>query len=699
MAPALTSEWIRNIGIMAHIDAGKTTTTERILYYTGKSWRMGEVHEGAATMDFLQQEQERGITITSAATTCTWRDHAINLIDTPGHVDFTIEVERCLRVLDGAVAVFCAVGGVEPQSETVWRQADRYGVPRIAFVNKMDRVGADFDACVEMIRRRLAANPVVIQRPVGREAKFAGVIDLLHRTMVIYDDETLGSSFREGPVPAELAEEVAAARATLIEAIAEQDDAIMADWIDANEEALTTERLVAALRRATIAGRAVPVLCGSAFKNKGVQPLLDAVVDYLPSPLDMGAPPAYLPGRPEEPVACPAGPDGPAVALAFKVWTDPYAGQLTWLRVYSGRIASGMSLLNTSRSTHSRIGRLVRMHADKREDVTEAFAGDIVAAIGLRKTYTGDTLCDRSYPLQLAAIRVPEPVIGLAIEPDTSDDQDRLGEALAKIAVEDPSFRVVTDPDTGQTLIQGMGELHLEIIVDRLRREFRVGARFGRPEVSYRETPGRKTVVRHRLKKQTGGRGMFAEVEIEVTPLEQGSGFVFERRTTGAALPKEYGPAIRRGVENALAAGPLGGYPVVDVGVALVDGAHHTVDSSDMAFEICGSLAMQDGLRRSLPRLLEPIMRLEVTVPTEFVGEVMGDLTSRRGEVGGMTSRGDLQIVAASAPLSQMFGYATSLRSATRGRATYAMEFSHYQGVPSLVSEDVLATRMGGRAA
>ena len=699
MAPATPSDKIRNIGIMAHIDAGKTTTTERVLYYTGKSWKMGEVHEGAATMDFMVQEQERGITITSAATTCAWNGHTINLIDTPGHVDFTIEVERCLRVLDGAIAVFCAVGGVEPQSETVWRQADTYGVPRIAFVNKMDRVGADLDRCVEMMRRRLGANPVVVQRPVGSEAHFAGVVDLLRQRMVLYDEETLGAHFHDEPVADDLVDEVTAARAALVEALADEDDAVMAAWVEGDEAALTPALLGAALRKATISGRVVPVLCGSAFKNKGVQPLLDAVVDYLPSPAEVPAPPASKPGRPDQEVPCPTGPDGPAVALAFKVWTDPYAGQLTWLRIYSGRIASGMSLLNTSRGTHSRIGRLVRMHAEKREEATEAHAGDIVAAIGLRKTFTGDTLCDRSKPLQLGAIVIPEPVVGLAIEPDTAEDQDRLGESLAKMAVEDPSFRVVTDPDTGQTIIQGMGELHLEIIVDRLRREFHIGAGFGRPEVSYREAPSRKTVVRHRLKKQTGGRGMFAEVELEVVPLKPGGGFVFDRRTSGASLPREYGPSIRRGVESALAAGPLGGYPVVDLSVTVTDGAHHTVDSSDMAFEICGSLAMRDALRRSLPKLLEPIMKLEVTVPSAFLGEVMGDLNARRGEVAGLTARGEVQIVSASAPLGQMFGYATALRSSTQGRATYSMEFSHYQGVPSLVAEDVLATRMGGRAA
>jgi len=699
VADAVPIERIRNIGIMAHIDAGKTTTTERVLYYSGKSWRMGEVHDGAATMDFMAQEQERGITITSAATTCAWSDHRINLLDTPGHVDFTIEVERCLRVLDGAVAVFCAVGGVEPQSETVWHQADRYGIPRIAFVNKMDRVGADLDRCIEMMRGRLGANPILIQRPVGAESEFAGLVDLLRERLVIYDEETLGARWHEEPVPDDLAEEVKTARAALVEALAEHDDAVMAVWVEGNEAALTPELLAAGLRRATLSGSVVPVLCGSSFKNKGVQPLLDAVVDYLPSPLDVPVPPACRPDRPDTRVDRTVDRAGPLVALAFKVWTDPYAGQLTWLRIYSGRIATGMSVLNANRGLHSRVGRLVLMHAEKREDVPSASAGDIVAAVGLRSTKTGDTLCDRHDPVLLEAIHVPQPVIGLAIEPNTSEDQDHLGTALGKLAVEDPSFRVTTDPDSGQTIVQGMGELHLEIIVDRLRREFQVGARFGRPEVAYRETPTKRSCTRHRLRKQTGGRGMFAEVELELAPGKRGSGFVFESRVTGGSVPKEYVPGVRKGVQSALAAGPLGGYPVVDVAVALTDGAHHPVDSSEMAFEICGSLALKDALRSAVPRLLEPVMKIEVTVPQTFLGEVMGDLNARRGDVGGLEARGEVQVMSASAPLAKMFGYATSLRSATQGRATYSMEFSHYDAVPSLVAQDVLAARMGGHAA
>jgi elongation factor G len=686
-------EMTRNIGIMAHIDAGKTTTTERILFYTGKSWKLGEVHDGAAVMDWMEQEQERGITITSAATTCAWNDHRINVIDTPGHVDFTIEVERCLRVLDGAVAVFCAVGGVEPQSETVWRQADRYRVPRIAFINKLDRVGADLDRCVDMMRTRLGANPVVIQRPVGSEAGFSGIVDVIQGKTYVYDDETLGTAWREEPVPDDLKDEVAEARNHLIEVLADSDDEIMEAYLDGTHHELSPERLVSALRTATLAMHCVPVLCGSAFKNKGVQLLLDAVVDYLPSPLDVSLPPAHRPGDEASLVERPPTNGSPMAALAFKVWTDPYAGQLTWLRVYSGTLSSGDTVLNAGRRTKSRVGRLLHMHADKREDVNHATAGDIVAAVGLRSTYTGDTLCDPKDPVILETMHFPAPVIGVAIEPATRNDQQALAVALDKLAIEDPSFQIRTDEDTGQTIIQGMGELHLEIIIDRIRREFRVEANYGEPQVAYREAVARTLTYRHRLKKQTGGRGMFADIEIEVSPGEQGSGYEFESRVRGGSVPKEFLGAVKKGLKDGLAAGPLGGFPLVDCHVALLDGSSHAVDSSDMAFRICASMAIKEAIRKAGAKLLEPVMSLEVTVPTDFVGDVIGDLNGRRGEIGGMEARGEVQVVSATAPLAEMFGYATSLRSATQGRATHSMEFSHYAPVPTQVSESVLAQK------
>ena len=692
MAASFPLDRARNLGIMAHIDAGKTTTTERILYYTGRSHKIGEVHDGAATMDWMEQEQERGITITSAATTAEWREHRLNLIDTPGHVDFTIEVERCLRVLDGAVAVFCAVGGVEPQSETVWRQADRYGVPRIAFINKMDRTGADVGRCLRMMKDRLGAHPLLIQAPIGEEAEFSGVVDVIRRKAIIYDDETLGAAWREADVPAELADEVARIRTELIEGLAEVDDAVMEVWIDGGEEALDEDAIRAGLRRATVAGLCVPVVCGTAFKNKGVQPLLDAVIDYLPAP-DEVAPPVATDPDTGDILDRKVDAAGPFAALAFKVWTDPYAGQLVWLRIYSGTLNAGDTVLNVTRGSKTRLGRILKMHADKREDVTQAEAGDIIAAVGLRNTYTGDTICDPKAPALLESMDIPTPVVGIAIEPENRDAEEALGRALQKLAVEDPSFQVHTDEETGQTIIEGMGELHLEIIIDRLRREFKVAALFGQPQVAYREKPGKSVGHNERLKKQTGGRGMFAEVAFEISPGVPGTGFVFESNIVGGSIPKEFVSSVRKGMENALGAGPLGGFPVVDVTVSLTDGSHHPVDSSGMAFEICGSIGIKAALKRSNPKLLEPMMKLEVTVPTEYLGDVIGDLSSRRGEVQGMEARSEVQIVRAQAPLAAMFGYATSLRSATQGRASYTMEFSHYAPVPGPIAQEVLADR------
>jgi elongation factor G len=695
MAANFPLDRVRNLGIMAHIDAGKTTTTERVLYYTGRSHKLGEVHDGAATMDWMEQEQERGITITSAATTAMWRDHRLNLIDTPGHVDFTIEVERCLRVLDGAVAVFCAVGGVEPQSETVWRQADRYGVPRIAFINKLDRVGSDVNRCVDMMKARLGAHAIRIQHQIGEEGEFAGIIDVIRRKAVLYDDETLGADYHTVEIPADLVDEVELVRSELIESLAEVDDEIMEAWVEGGEEALDVETICAGLRRATIAGKAVPVVIGSAFKNKGVQLLLDAVVDYLPSPTDVAPPQATDPDS-GEPVERLVDPDGPFSALAFKVWTDPYAGQLVWMRIYSGRLKAGDTILNVTRGTKARLGRILKMHADKREEVAEAEAGDIIAAVGLRNTYTGDTITDPKHPALLESMDIPTPVIGIAIEPENRDAEEALSKALQKLAVEDPSFQVHTDEETAQTIIQGMGELHLEIIIDRLRREFKVEARYGEPQVAYREKPGKSISHNERLKKQTGGRGMFAEVEFEVAPGKPGTGYVFESAIVGGSIPKEFVSSVKKGMGAALAAGPLGGFPVVDVLVTVTDGSHHPVDSSGMAFEICGSIGIKAALKRSNPKLLEPMMKLEVTVPTDYLGDVIGDLSSRRGEVQGMEARGEVQVVSAQAPLAAMFGYATSLRSATQGRATYTMEFSHYAPVPGPIAQEVLSERGGG---
>jgi elongation factor G len=673
---------------MAHIDAGKTTTTERILYYTGVTHRMGEVHDGMAVMDWMAQEQERGITITSAATTCYWRDHRINIIDTPGHVDFTIEVERSLRVLDGVVAVFDSVGGVEPQSETVWRQAERYGVPRLAFVNKMDRTGADLNRCLKMMVERLKANPVLLQLPLGEEAKFRGLIDLVKMKTIVYDEATQGVRYREGEIPADYQELAQEHRARLVEALAEVDENLVERYLA--DEAISLEEIKAALRQGTIKGKVVPVLCGSAFKNKGIQALLDAVVDYLPSPEDV--PPVQGVGPDGDIIERAPEDAAPLAALAFKLFSDPYVGHLTFLRIYSGVLESGTSVLNASKGVKERIGRLLKMHANQREEIKAAYAGDIVAAVGLRHTTTGDTLADERTPVVLEALWIPQPVIDIAIEPRTKADQDKLGAALGKIAAEDPSFRVHTDTDTGETIISGMGELHLEIIVDRLMREFKVDARIGKPQVAYRETITEAARMEHRFVRQTGGRGQYGHVVLELRPLEAGGGMVFENKIVGGAIPREYIPAVERGVKEAAATGIMG-YPMVDLAVALLDGSYHEVDSSERAFQIAGSMAFKDGAKKARPILLEPVMGIEVVTPEDFVGEVMGDLNARRGRILGLESRGGTQIIQAQAPLATMFGYATNLRSGTQGRATFTMQFDHYDPVPNALAEEILGRR------
>jgi elongation factor G len=682
-------ERTRNIGVMAHIDAGKTTTTERILFYTGVEHRMGEVHEGAATMDWMVQEQERGITITAASTTCFWLDHRINIIDTPGHVDFTIEVERSLRVLDGAVAVFDAVSGVEPQSETVWRQADKYRVPRICFINKMDRVGADFEMSVESIRKRLLANPLVVQLPVGAEDKFVGVIDLVEERQIIWDQETLGAKYHYEPVPTDRAEEVAKAREALIAAVADCDQAVMEKYV--HGEPIAIEELRRAVRAATLQLKGFPVICGAAFKNKGVQPMLDSVVYYLPSPLDVPVHEGVRPGREHEPVQVKADPDGPFVALAFKIMADPHVGNLTYLRCYSGTLEAGSHVYNATKGKRERIGRILRMHANKREDVDEVRAGNIVAAVGLKYTFTGDTLCTQDDPVLLESIDVPEPVITIAIEPKTKVDQEKLGAALAKLAMEDPSFSVKTDEESGQTLIAGMGELHLEIIVDRLRREWKVDANIGKPQVAYRETVTATVRQETRFVRQTGGRGQYAHVVIQLEPAKRGEGILFESKVVGGTVPREYVPAVEKGMREAASNGVLAGFPVVDVKYTLLDGSYHEVDSSEMAFKIAASMAFKEAFKNARPILLEPIMLLEVTTPEENCGDVIGDLNARRGKVTGMDSRSGIQIVAAEVPLASMFGYATDLRSRTQGRATFSMKFGFYSPVPSHIAEEVLA--------
>jgi elongation factor G len=670
---------------MAHIDAGKTTTTERVLYYTGVSHKMGEVHEGTTQMDWMEQEQERGITITAASTTCSWRDCRINIIDTPGHVDFTIEVERSLRVLDGAVAVFCAVGGVEPQSETVWRQADKYRVPRIAFINKCDRIGADPDRCVQQMRERLRATPVVVQLPNGLEEDFSGVVDLMTMKLVEWEDDTMGSAMNVGEIPAALADAAATARAAMIEALADVDDEVASLFLEGTEPSEAALR--AALRRATVAGKAVPVLVGAAFKNKGVQPLLDAVVDYLPSPLDIPAVKGHDAEGGETSRA--ASDNEPFSALAFKIMNDPFVGSLTYFRVYSGKVSVGETVYNATKGKRERIGRLLQMHANKREDVKEVTCGNIAAAAGLRVTATGDTLSDATSPVVLELMEFPEPVISIAIEPKTQANQDKLTLALQKLAMEDPSFRVKTDSETGQTLISGMGELHLEIIVDRLVREFKVEAYVGRPQVSYRETISRAADAEGKYIRQTGGRGQYGHVTLHIEPAE-GKGVVFEDATVGAPIPREFVPAVERGVRESLARGVVAGYPVIDVEVRLTGGSYHELDSSEMAFQIAGSMGAQAAAREATPVLLEPVMNVEVLTPDDFMGEVMGNLAARRGRVSGMEARGGAQAIAAEVPLATMFGYSTDVRSMTQGRATYSMQFSRYAPVPTHVREAVL---------
>jgi elongation factor G len=673
---------------MAHIDAGKTTTTERILFYTGVTHRLGEVHDGQATMDWMEQEQERGITITSAATTCYWQDHRINIIDTPGHVDFTIEVERSLRVLDGVVAVFDAVGGVEPQSETVWRQADRYGVPRLAFINKMDRVGADINRCLSMMRERLKANPVLVQLPIGEEDRFRGIIDLLDMNALIYDEATKGMQFEVTEIPADYQELAQEQQVLLLEALAEVDEEIMERYLA--DEPVNSEMMKRALRRGTISLALVPVLCGSAFKNKGIQPLLDAVVEYLPSPLDI--PPVHGLDPKGEVVERPSADEAPLAALAFKLVTDPYVGHLTFIRVYSGVLSSGSAVLNATKGVKERLGRLLKMHANKREEIEAAYAGDIVAAVGLKNTTTGDTLADEREPAILETLHIPQPVIDIAIEPATKADQDKLGQALGRIAAEDPSFRLHTDVETGETIISGMGELHLEIIVDRLMREFKVDARVGKPQVAYRETITEEARAEGKFVRQSGGRGQYGHVVLVVKPLPAGEGVIFQNKIVGGAVPKEFIGPTEKGIREAAATGILG-YPMVDVEINLVDGSYHEVDSSERSFFIAGSMGFKEAAKRARPVLLEPIMDLEVVAPEDFVGEVMGELNSRRGRITGMESRGSTQIVHGQVPLATMFGYATALRSSTQGRATFTMQFDHYEPVSASLAEEILGRR------
>jgi elongation factor G len=690
---------LRNIGIMAHIDAGKTTTTERILFYTGRVHRMGEVHEGAATMDWMEQEQERGITITSAATTCFWNlretQFRINIIDTPGHVDFTAEVERSLRVLDGAVAVFCAVGGVEPQSETVWRQADRYRVPRIAFVNKMDRVGADYDHVVGMMRERLGANAHAVQYPMGEGEMFTGIIDLVEMVAIHYQDE-LGSRFAEQPIPDDLREKMKELRHELVEAAVEHDEVLLEKYLEGEE--ISVDQLRRAIREATISGQLFPVFCGSAFKNKGVQLLLNGVIDYLPSPVDVPAIQGHLPHHDETRESRMADDDAPFSALAFKIATDPYVGKLTFFRVYSGKLEAGSYVLNATKESRERVGRILQMHANKREERDAVYAGDIAAAIGLKDVKTGDTLCVEGAPIILEAMKFPEPVIAVAIEPKTKADQDKLSQGLGKLADEDPTFKVHTDQETGQTIISGMGELHLEIIVDRLRREFGVDANIGRPQVAYRETiRERAEKVEGKFIRQTGGRGQYGNVVINIEPAETGAGFVFEDRITGGSIPREYISSVEQGIRDALDSGVLAGYPIIDLKVELVDGSYHDVDSSEMAFKIAGSMALKAGVKRAKPVLLEPIMDVEVVTPADYMGDIIGDLSSRRGKVGGMTERAGARVVGASVPLAEMFGYSTTLRSMSQGRAVYTMQFAHYDEVPRSKAEEIMAATGGGR--
>jgi elongation factor G len=691
MARTVPIEKMRNIGIMAHIDAGKTTTTERVLYYTGRTHKIGEVHEGTAIMDWMEQEQERGITITSAATTCQWRDITINIIDTPGHVDFTAEVERSLRVLDGAVAVFDAVAGVQPQSETVWRQADKYGVPRICFINKMDRVGADFYHAIDTIVDRLKCRPVAIQIPVGAEDQFKGIVDLVRMKARIWRDETLGAQYDDVDIPADLLEKAKSYREQMIEAIAESDDHLFAKFVEGT--AISEKEIMEGIRKATITQKIFPVICGSAFKNKGVQNLLDSVVDYLPSPVDIPPVQGVLPDNPAITEELPPSDDAPFSALVFKIMTDPFVGQLAFIRVYSGRLGAGESVFNVAKNRKERVGRLVKMHANKREDIQEILAGDICAAV-LKNVSTGDTICDEKKPILLENIDFPEPVIQLAIEPKTKADQEKLGMAIQKLVQEDPTLRVNTDPDTGQTILAGMGELHLEIIVDRMQREFNVGANVGKPQVAYRESIRAKAEYDYTHKKQTGGSGQYARTRLTVEP-NPGKGFEFDNDIKGGAVPKEFIPAVEKGVRESLEGGILAGYPMVDIKAALIDGAYHDVDSSEMAFKICSSICFKEACRKAKPVLLEPVMRVEVVVPEEYMGTVNGDLSSRRGRLEGTEVRGTTQLIKAMVPLSEMFGYATELRSRTQGRGSFTMHFGQYEEVPRNLSEEIVAKVQG----
>ena len=693
MARKVALKDTRNIGIMAHIDAGKTTTTERILFYTGVNHKIGEVHEGAATMDYMEQEQERGITITSAATTAFWNGHRINIIDTPGHVDFTVEVERSLRVLDGSVAVFSAVDGVQPQSETVWRQADKYNVPRMAFLNKMDRVGADFDMCVNDIKEKLGGNGVPIQLPIGAEDNFEGIIDLVTMKEYLFKDETMGADYEIVDIRAELADEAQAAREHMIESVVETDDDLMEKYFGGEE--ITEEEIKKALRVATIAGTVVPVLCGTAFKNKGIQPLLDAVVAYMPSPVDInGGKVNGTDPKTEESIQRTISDDEPFSALAFKIITDPFVGRLSFFRVYSGVLEKGSYVLNSTKGKKERMGRLLQMHANKREELDIVYSGDIAAAVGLKDTTTGDTLCAENAPIILEKMEFPDTVIQIAVEPKTKADQEKMGTALSKLAEEDPTFKVTTNQETGQTLISGMGELHLEIIVDRMKREFKVEANVGKPQVAYRETINGATDVEEKYAKQSGGRGQYGHVKMKVEA-NHGKGYEFINEITGGAIPREYIPAVDKGIQEALEAGVVAGYPVQDIKVTLYDGSYHEVDSSEMAFKIAGSMAIKKGLRAANPVLLEPIFKVEVTTPEEYMGDVIGDLNSRRGQVSGMTDRNNAKIIDAEVPLSQMFGYATDLRSKTQGRASYSMEFEKYVEVPKNIAQQVIDERQG----
>jgi elongation factor G len=702
MAEALVAreyplEKTRNIGIMAHIDAGKTTLTERILFYTGKVHKIGEVHEGAATMDWMEQEQERGITITSAATTCFWTGNRINIIDTPGHVDFTVEVERSLRVLDGAICVFDGGNGVEPQSETVWRQADRYSVPRLAFVNKMDKIGADFQMNLDSIRQKLGANAVPIQWPIGQESDFKGLVDVVEQKAYLWHDETLGAKFDEVEVPANLKEKAAQLREALVEAVADFDEALMAKYLDGKE--VSVQEIKAALRKGTLAFKIVPVMCGSAFKNKGVQTLLDAVISYLPGPLDKpnvkGADPQG--NLDEKTIERVTGDDQPFSSLAFKIMSDPFVGRLTYFRVYSGTLKSGSYVYNSTKGVRERIGRLLRMHANKREEIDIVYSGDIAAAVGLKATFTGDTLCEEDKAVVLESMKFPEPVIDVAVEPKTKADQEKMGIALNRLSEEDPTFRVRSDEETGQTIIAGMGELHLDIIVDRMKREFKVEANVGKPQVAYRETIRKAVEAEGKFIRQTGGRGQYGHVWIKVAPREPGQGYEFIDAIKGGTVPREYIPAVDKGIREALESGVLASYPVVDVQVTLFDGSYHDVDSSEMAFKIAGSMAFKEGCRKASPCLLEPIMAVEAVTPEDFMGDVIGHLNSKRGKVEGMEKRGNAQAIRAKVPLAEMFGYATAIRSMTQGRATYSMEFSHYEEIPKNVSDEIIAKKGGSQ--